>query len=60
MTREVTEMITAIHVVLALYPVEKHFQTENETGQLCCANIGCRYYSSPTALDGGLGWTLFF
>lgn len=53
-------MITAVHVAQALSPLEKHFQTENETGQLCCANTGCRGSSPATALDRGLGWTLFF
>lgn len=30
-------MIMIVHVSLALYPSEKHFQIENETGQPCCA-----------------------
>lgn len=53
-------MITAIHGAPALYPLEKHFETENETGQVCRANIRCCYNSSATALDRGLGRTLFF
>lgn len=53
-------MITVVHVSLALYPLEKHFQIENETGQLFYANIGCRCNIHTTTLVVGLGWALFF
>lgn len=53
-------MITVVHVSLALYPLEKHFQIENETGQLCYANIGCRCNIHTTTLVVGLGRALFF
>lgn len=49
-------MITVVHVSLAIYPLEKHFQTENETGQLPYANIGCAI--SATTLVVRLEWTL--
>lgn len=51
-------MITAVHVSLAIYPLEKHFQTENETGQLRYANIGSCCAISATTLVVGLGRTL--
>lgn len=44
-------MITAVHVSLAIYPLEKHFQTENETGQLRYANIGSCCAISATTLS---------
>lgn len=51
-------MVTIVRVSLALYPSEKHFQTENETGQLCCANVGWRRDITAATLAVGLGQTL--
>lgn len=54
-------MIMVTHMSLALHPLEKHSQTENETRQqLGYANTGCRCDISAAALDTGRGWTLRF
>ena len=39
-------MITLGHMSLALYPLEKRVQIENETGWPCYANFGCRVNNS--------------
>lgn len=53
-------MITVVPVAPAFYPLGKHFQIENETGQLCYANTGCRCTVHATALVVGPGQTLSF
>lgn len=58
--RKVIQMLTLVPESLALYPLEKHFQRENETGQPGYANISCRGAMPATNLDRTLGRTLFF